>query len=96
MTEDATLRLDVWLDVACIFKTRSQAQTACQRGRVEVNGRRVEANEPVRLAAGSASLARFLRPLLAVDLTMASRAAWESPDCWRRAASASSALRSLS
>jgi ribosome-associated heat shock protein Hsp15 len=24
--------------VACLFKTRSQAQTACHRGRVEVNG----------------------------------------------------------
>jgi len=32
------VRLDIWLDVACLFKTRSQAQTACQRGRVEVNG----------------------------------------------------------
>jgi len=32
------VRLDVWLDVACLFKTRSQAQEACRRGRVEVNG----------------------------------------------------------
>ena len=38
MTSDDSVRLDVWLDVACIFKTRSQAQTACQRGRIEVNG----------------------------------------------------------
>lgn len=38
VTRDETVRLDVWLDVACLFKTRSQAQTACQRGRVEVNG----------------------------------------------------------
>jgi ribosome-associated heat shock protein Hsp15 len=38
MTADDTVRLDVWLDVACIFRTRSQAQTACKRGRVEVNG----------------------------------------------------------
>ncbi len=31
-------RLDVWLDVSCLFKTRSEAQRACQGGKVEVNG----------------------------------------------------------
>ena len=30
-------RLDVWLDVACLFKTRSEAQKACNGGKVEVN-----------------------------------------------------------
>ncbi len=38
MAADDSVRLDVWLDVACLFKTRAQAQTACRRGRVEVNG----------------------------------------------------------
>ena len=33
-----SLRLDVWLDVACLFKTRSEAQQACRSGRVEVGG----------------------------------------------------------
>jgi ribosome-associated heat shock protein Hsp15 len=32
------VRLDIWLDVACLFKTRSQAQAACKKGRVKVNG----------------------------------------------------------
>ena len=32
-------RLDVWLDVACLFKTRSLARAACQGGKVEVQGR---------------------------------------------------------
>ena len=32
------LRLDVWLDVACILKTRSEAQRACKGGKVLVNG----------------------------------------------------------
>ena len=32
------VRLDVWLDVACLFKTRSEAQKACLGGKVEVNG----------------------------------------------------------
>ncbi len=39
-TADAPLaqqRLDVWLDVACLFKTRSEAQRACKGGKVEVN-----------------------------------------------------------
>ena len=32
------VRLDVWLDVACLYRTRSEAQQACQNGKVEVNG----------------------------------------------------------
>ena len=42
----ATVRLDVWLDVACLFKTRSQATAACKGGKVEVNG---ETAKPHRL-----------------------------------------------
>jgi ribosome-associated heat shock protein Hsp15 len=33
-----SIRLDVWLDVACLFKTRSEAQRACKGGKVDVNG----------------------------------------------------------
>ena len=32
------VRLDVWLDIACLFKTRSEAQKACKGGKVDVNG----------------------------------------------------------
>ena len=32
------MRLDAWLDVACLFKTRSEAQKACKLGKVSVNG----------------------------------------------------------
>jgi ribosome-associated heat shock protein Hsp15 len=39
-------RVDVWLDVACLFKTRSLAQGACRGGKVEVNG---QAARPSRL-----------------------------------------------
>ena len=42
----AAARLDVWLDVACLFKTRSEAQQACRGGKVEVNG---EGAKPHRL-----------------------------------------------
>lgn len=34
---DRSVRLDVWLDVACLFRTRSDAQEACKTGRVSVN-----------------------------------------------------------
>jgi len=40
------VRLDVWLDVSCLFKTRSEAQRACKSGQVEVNG---QAGKPHRL-----------------------------------------------
>ncbi len=32
------MRLDVWLDVACLFKTRAEAQRACRGGKIQVNG----------------------------------------------------------
>ena len=32
------MRLDLWLDIACLFKTRSEAQKACKNGKVDVNG----------------------------------------------------------
>lgn len=34
----SAVRLDIWLDVACLFRTRSEAQKACKGGKVEVNG----------------------------------------------------------
>ena len=44
----AAVRLDVWLDVACLFKTRSQAAAACKGGKVDVNGERAKPNRPLR------------------------------------------------
>src|SRR5262245_37343639 len=34
----SSVRLDVWLDVACLFRTRSEAQKACKAGKIRVNG----------------------------------------------------------
>ena len=31
------MRLDVWLDVSCLFRTRSEAKRACEGGKIEVN-----------------------------------------------------------
>jgi ribosome-associated heat shock protein Hsp15 len=42
------VRLDVWLDVCCLFKTRSQAAAACNGGKVDVNGTRAKPNKLVR------------------------------------------------
>ena len=42
------VRLDVWLDVACLFKTRSEAKRACEGGKVEVNGERAKPHRLVR------------------------------------------------
>jgi ribosome-associated heat shock protein Hsp15 len=43
-----TVRLDVWLDVACLFKTRSEAKRACEGGKVEVNGGNAKPNRTLR------------------------------------------------
>src|SRR3970040_1177715 len=42
------LRLDVWLDVACLFRTRSQAQKAIKGGKVDVNGQSAKPHREVR------------------------------------------------
>jgi ribosome-associated heat shock protein Hsp15 len=39
-----SVRLDVWLDVVCLFKTRSDAQKSCKSGRVQVNGQKAKPN----------------------------------------------------
>ena len=41
------VRLDVWLDVACLAPTRSQAKTLCDGGKVKVNGARAKAHRSV-------------------------------------------------
>ena len=46
---DETVRLDIWLDVSCLFKTRSEAQRACNGGKVEVNGDVSRPNRQVRV-----------------------------------------------
>ncbi len=42
------VRLDVWLDVSCLFKTRSEAQRACKGGKVDVNGQPGKPHRMVR------------------------------------------------
>lgn len=42
------LRLDIWLDIACLFRTRSEAQKACNSGKLSVNGQSAKSNRVVR------------------------------------------------
>jgi ribosome-associated heat shock protein Hsp15 len=53
------LRLDVWLDVACLFRTRSEAQKACRTGKVDVNGTTAKPHREVR----AGDTLRIQRPL---------------------------------
>lgn len=46
---DDSVRLDVWLDVSCLFRTRSEAQRACNGGKIEVNGDNARPNRQVRV-----------------------------------------------
>jgi ribosome-associated heat shock protein Hsp15 len=43
-----TVRLDIWPDIACLFKTRSEAQKACKLGQVSVNGVAAKPHRDVR------------------------------------------------
>lgn len=42
------MRLDVWLDVACLYKTRSEAQKACRGGKIALRGQAAKQNRLVR------------------------------------------------
>jgi ribosome-associated heat shock protein Hsp15 len=44
-----TVRLDKWLQVARVFKTRTQATRACSLGRVRVNGMPAKAHRDLLL-----------------------------------------------
>ena len=53
MTDAATrapesVRLDVWLDIACLFKTRAEAQRACRGGKVTVNDQRAKPHRTIQ------------------------------------------------
>ncbi len=45
----ATVRLDTWLDVSCLFKTRSEATKACRLNKVIVGGQGAKAHRVVKV-----------------------------------------------
>ncbi len=44
-----SVRLDIWLDVACLFKTRSEAQKAIKGGKVDVNGENAKPQKGIKV-----------------------------------------------
>ena len=42
------VRLDVFLDVACVFPTRSKAKEACEGGKVDLNGTAAKPHRTVK------------------------------------------------
>ena len=42
------MRLDLWLDVACLFKTRSEAQKAIKGGKVDINGQGAKPHRDIK------------------------------------------------
>jgi ribosome-associated heat shock protein Hsp15 len=42
------MRLDVWLDVACLFKTRTEAKRACEGGKVDLNGQAAKPHREIK------------------------------------------------
>lgn len=43
------VRLDIWLDIACLFRTRSEAQKACKAGKIDVNRQTAKPNRLLRV-----------------------------------------------
>lgn len=60
------MRLDVWLDVACLFRTRSEAQKACRTGKVAVNGAAAKPHRDLR----AGDTVRIERPLGRVQIVV--------------------------
>jgi ribosome-associated heat shock protein Hsp15 len=69
----STVRLDVWLDVACLYRTRSEAQRACQGGKVEVNGQSSKPHRQLRIGDELCLSRPFGRKQTVVVLGMAER-----------------------
>ncbi|MEE2791095.1 MAG: S4 domain-containing protein [Acidobacteriota bacterium] len=68
----ARIRLDVWLDVACLFKTRSEAQHACRGGKVDVNAQRAKPHRSIQPGDRLAITRSHGRKQLVVVRTLAS------------------------
>jgi ribosome-associated heat shock protein Hsp15 len=67
------VRLDVWLDVSCLYRTRSEAQKACQSGKLTVNGQSVKQNRLLRVGDEIELSRPFGRKQLVKVLALADR-----------------------
>lgn len=78
------MRLDAWLDVACLFPTRSQASAACKGGKVDLNGhaaaphKLVKAGDTLGITFGNGRRTFVVRGLADHHIRKAeARALWE-------------------
>ncbi len=46
---EKSLRIDKWMKIACIFKTRNQAAEACNQGKVKINNQSVKASRLIKI-----------------------------------------------
>jgi ribosome-associated heat shock protein Hsp15 len=43
------MRLDVWLDVTCLFKTRSEAKRACEGGKIHIGNQAAKPHRDIKI-----------------------------------------------
>jgi ribosome-associated heat shock protein Hsp15 len=67
------VRLDQWLDISCLFRTRSEAQRACKAGHVDLNGQGARPNREVKAGDEIAITRRFGRRQKVVVRELAER-----------------------
>ena len=67
------VRLDVWLDVSCLFKTRSEAQKACKGGKILVNRQTARPNRLLRVGDELEISRRFGRKQRVIVRALADR-----------------------
>lgn len=71
--EAADVRLDEWLDIACLFRTRAEAQKACKGGKVEVNGSSAKPHRIVKVGDRLRITRPFGRKQVVVVMGLANR-----------------------
>jgi ribosome-associated heat shock protein Hsp15 len=67
------MRLDVWLDVTCLFKTRSEATKACRAGKVDVNGQATKPHREIKTGDEIEISRRFGRRQKVIVITLAEK-----------------------
>ncbi len=67
------VRLDVWLDIACLFRTRSEAQKACRLGKIAVNRQPGKPHRLVRVGDRLEIARPFGRTQIVIIRTLADR-----------------------
>jgi ribosome-associated heat shock protein Hsp15 len=81
---ERTIRLDKWLKIARIFKTRSQASHACEAGHVKVNGAVAKAAKTIKKGDKlTVKHPRRYRQLEVLDISFKSIAAKEARELYR-------------